>query len=216
MNLRLLVVDDQELVREGLSLILTAAEGLEVVGQAGDGVEAVAMAESLSPDVVLMDIRMPRMDGVAALRRILARRPEARVVMLTTFGSDEHVIAALRAGACGYLLKDTPRAALAAAVRAAAAGELLIDRDVARRLVERTAGEPPPPGLAAAARQLTPREWDVLELVAEGGTNSEIAERLVVSEATVKTHVARLLHKLQARDRVQLVVMVHRHRMARR
>lgn len=216
MNLRLLVVDDQELVREGLSLILSAAEGMEVVGQARDGVEAVSLYGSLEPDVVLMDIRMPRMDGVTAMQRILAQHPEARVVMLTTYGSDEFVISALRSGASGYLLKDTPRAALADAVRAAATGELLIDREVARLLVNRTAGESAPPGVAAAARQLTGREWDVLELVAEGDSNAEIAERLILSEATVKTHVSRLLQKLQVRDRLQLVILVHRHRLSRR
>lgn len=204
--IRVVVADDQDLVRDGLVLILGTQPDLEVVGEASDGVEAVAVVRSTRPDVVLMDLRMPHVDGIAATAQVLALAPETRVLVLTTFGVDEDVLSALRAGAVGYLLKDTPRAALLAAVRAVAAGEVLLDRDVLQALVTGA--------VAAAVREprlerLTPRETEVLRAVARGLSNAEIARELFLGESTVKTHVGKLLDKLGARDRVQLVVLAH-------
>lgn len=215
MTVRVVVADDQALVRDGLAMVLAADGDIDVVGEACDGVEAIELARSLEPDIVLMDVRMPRLDGVAALRRIISERPAARILVLTTYDIDEYVIEALRAGASGYLLKDTPRAALTAAVHAAVAGDLLLDPAVALRLVGSSQRAGSPAELQRAVARLTVREWDVLEAVADGLSNSEIAERLVIAEPTVKTHVARLLDKLSARDRVQLVVMVHRFELSR-
>jgi len=215
MTVRVVVADDQALVRDGLAMVLAADGDIDVVGEACDGVEAIELARSLEPDIVLMDVRMPRLDGVAALRRIISERPATRILVLTTYDIDEYVIEALRAGASGYLLKDTPRAALTAAVHAAVAGDLLLDPAVALRLVGSSQRAESPAELQHAVARLTAREWDVLEAVADGLSNSEIAERLVIAEPTVKTHVARLLDKLSARDRVQLVVMVHRFELSR-
>jgi DNA-binding NarL/FixJ family response regulator len=208
--LRVLVADDQELVRAGFRLILEAA-GLIVVGEAADGAEAVALAAAEHPDVVLMDIRMPVMDGLEATRRLTAPGPGApKVVILTTFDLDDYVYEALRAGASGFLLKDAPRADLIAAVRVAAAGDALLAPSVTRRLIEAFAARPattsPAPSRLAS---LTPREQDILLLLARGRSNAEIAAALVVSEATVKTHVAHLLAKLGLRDRVQAVILAY-------
>jgi DNA-binding NarL/FixJ family response regulator len=208
--LRVLVADDQELVRAGFRLILEAA-GLVVVGEAAHGAEALALAAAEHPDVVLMDIRMPVMDGLEATRRLTAPGPGApKVVILTTFDLDDYVYEALRSGASGFLLKDAPRADLIAAVRVAAAGDALLAPSVTRRLIEAFAARPaatsPAPSRLAS---LTPRERDILLLLARGRSNAEIARALVVSEATVKTHVAHLLAKLGLRDRVQAVILAY-------
>jgi DNA-binding NarL/FixJ family response regulator len=209
--IRVLVVDDQELVRSGFCVILDAVDGVEVVGEAGNGEAAVAAVTAHRPDVVLMDIRMPGMDGLEATRLITRQSPAApKVVMLTTFDLDDYVYEALRAGASGFLLKDSPRHDLIAAVRAAAAGDALLAPSVTRRLIEVFARRPPetspsPSRLAS----LTTREQDVLLLLARGRSNSEIAAALFVSEATVKTHVGNLLAKLGLRDRVQAVILAY-------
>jgi DNA-binding NarL/FixJ family response regulator len=213
--LRVLVADDQELVRAGFRLILEVA-GFAVVGEAADGAEALALAAAERPDVVLVDIRMPVMDGLAATRRLTAPGPGdqnrwvPKVVILTTFDLDDYVYEALRSGASGFLLKDAPRADLIAAVRVVAAGDALLAPSVTRRLIEAFARRPesvsPAPSKLAS---LTPRERDILLLVARGQSNIEIARALVVSEATVKTHVAHLLAKLGLRDRVQLVILAY-------
>jgi DNA-binding NarL/FixJ family response regulator len=205
-----LVADDQELVRAGFCVILEAA-GFTVVGEAADGAAAVALAASERPDVVLMDVRMPVMDGLEATRRIAASGADApKVVILTTFDLDDYVYEALRAGASGFLLKDAPRADLVAAIRVAAAGDALLAPSVTRRLIEAFAARPaavaPSPSRLAS---LTPRERDILMLVARGRSNTEIASDLVVSEATVKTHVGHLLAKLGLRDRVQAVIVAY-------
>jgi len=209
-SIRVLVADDQELVRAGFCVILGASDGIDVVGEAADGEAAVTLVASLAPDVVLMDIRMPRMDGLAATRLITAGQPAPKVVMLTTFDLDDYVYEALRAGASGFLLKDSPRGDLVAAVRAAAAGDALLAPSVTRRLIEAFARRPPeatpsPSQLAS----VTARERDVLLLLARGRSNAEIARALFVSEATVKTHVASLLAKLGLRDRVQAVILAY-------
>ena len=208
--LRVLVADDQELVRAGFCVILEAA-GFTVAGEAADGAAAVALAASERPDVVLMDVRMPVMDGLEATRRIAASGADApKVVILTTFDLDDYVYEALRAGASGFLLKDAPRADLVAAIRVAAAGDALLAPSVTRRLIEAFAARPaavaPSPSRLAS---LTPRERDILMLVARGRSNTEIASDLVVSEATVKTHVGHLLAKLGLRDRVQAVILAY-------
>jgi DNA-binding NarL/FixJ family response regulator len=205
---RVLLVDDEELVRTGLRMILDAEPDLTVVGDAGDGVEALARLRELAPDVVLMDIRMPRMDGLEATRRMVTRS-DAKVVVLTTFDLDEHVYAALAAGASGFLLKDAPASQLVHAIRVAAAGDALLAPSVTRRLIARFA-ETRSLARPELPADLTPRETEVLALLAEGLSNTEIAERLVVGDATVKTHVARVLAKLGVRDRVQAVVLAYR------
>ena len=212
MTIRVLVADDQTLVRAGFRVLVDSAPDLEVVGEAGDGVEAVELARRELPDVVLMDIRMPRMDGLEATRRIVAldRAEGIRVLVLTTFDLDEYVYEALRAGASGFLLKDTPPADLLAAIRVVAAGDALLAPGVTRRLIAEFARRPDPTQVAPAALDaLTDREREVLALVAHGLSNSEIAERLVVSSATSKTYVSRLLAKLGARDRAQLVAIAY-------
>jgi DNA-binding NarL/FixJ family response regulator len=210
--IRVLVVDDQELVRSGFCVILEAAGGIEVVGEAGNGVQAVAAAAAHAPDVVLMDVRMPEMDGLEATRQITGgdRSAGPRVVMLTTFDLDDYVYEALRAGASGFLLKDAPRHDLIAAVRRVAAGDALLAPSVTMRLIEAFARRPPEttPSPARLA-SLTARERDILLLLARGRTNAEIAAGLVVSEATVKTHVGHLLAKLGLRDRVQAVILAY-------
>jgi DNA-binding NarL/FixJ family response regulator len=207
--IRILLVDDQRLVRSGFRMILGSDPGLEVVGEAGDGVEAVAEARRLDPDVVLMDVRMPGVDGIEATRRI-ATTPEApRVLVLTTFDLDEYVFAALRAGASGFLLKDAPEAQLLAAIRVVADGGSLFAPSFTRRLIERFAslGEPSAP--PDAVETLTAREVEVLRLLARGRSNAEIAAELVLSEHTVKTHVAHVLAKLDLRDRIQAVILAY-------
>ena len=210
--IRVLVADDQTLVRAGFRVLVDSAPDLEVVGEAADGLDAVEAARRLRPDVVLMDIRMPRMDGLEATRRIVAldQAGAVRVLVLTTFDLDEYVYQALRAGASGFLLKDTPPADLLAAIRVVAAGDALLAPSVTRRLIAEFARRPDPTRAAPAELQaLTDREREVLALVAQGLSNAEIAERLVVSPATSKTYVSRLLAKLGARDRAQLVAIAY-------
>ena len=210
--IRVLVADDQTLVRAGFRVLVESAPDLEVVGEAGDGVEAVELARRELPDVVLMDIRMPRLDGLEATRRIVAldRAEGVRVLVLTTFDLDEYVYQALRAGASGFLLKDTPPADLLAAIRVVAAGDALLAPSVTRRLIAEFARRPEPSAVTPAAlAALTDREREVLALVARGLSNAEIAELLVVSGATAKTHVSRVLAKLGARDRAQLVMLAY-------
>jgi DNA-binding NarL/FixJ family response regulator len=211
-TVRVVVADDQDLVRTGLAMILDAQPDLDVVGVAADGRQAVAVAGRTAPDVVLMDVRMPVLDGVAATREILAARPATHVLVLTTFDLDEYVLGALRAGASGFLLKDAPRASLLAAVRAVATGDVLLSPDVTRRLVTThlTGRVERSTEASRALARLTPRELEVLRLVAAGRSNAELAGELYLAETTVKTHVGRLLDKLGARDRVQLVVLAHR------
>jgi DNA-binding NarL/FixJ family response regulator len=209
MTVRVLIADDQDLVRAGFAMIIGSRADLEVVAEAGDGVEAVALARSTQPDVILMDVRMPRMDGIEATRRLVGGGHPAKIIMLTTFDLDEPVFAALRAGASGFLLKDIRPDELAAAVRVVAGGEALLAPTVTRRLLDRFAGElpggTPPPALDA----LSDREIEVLTLVARAMSNDEIAERLTLSRATVKTHLSAILFKLGLRDRVQAAVLAY-------
>ena len=202
------IADDQALVRDGLQMILDAQEDITVVGVAADGVEALALARQHAPDVILMDIRMPRIDGLDATRRILARpEPPSRILILTTFGEDQYVYEAMRAGASGFLLKDAERRHLIHAVRTVAAGDELLDPAITRRLIAELASRPAQvDGHPADLAELSARELEVMRLIARGLTNAEIAAELVVSEATVKSHVANLLRKLGARDRVQIVI----------
>jgi DNA-binding NarL/FixJ family response regulator len=211
-SVRVLIADDQELVRTGFRMILEAEEDIEVVGEATNGLEAVALSRELSPDVLLMDIRMPELDGIAAAREVLADggggAAPPRVLMLTTFDLDEYVYDALRSGASGFLLKDLPAAQLVAGVRTVGAGDALLAPAITRRLIEEfvsTAPDARPPGLD----DVTPRELEVFRLVARGLSNAEIAQELIIAETTVKTHVARLLMKLGLRDRVQAVVLAY-------
>jgi DNA-binding NarL/FixJ family response regulator len=210
-SLGVLIVDDQALVRAGFRMILEAEEDIEVVGEASDGREAVEEARRLRPDVVLMDVRMPDVDGIEATRRLLSDPADTKVVMLTTFDMDEYVYDALRAGASGFLLKDVPPEQLVAGIRAVASGEALLAPSVTRRVIEEFVRRPPasvrtlPPKLG----ELTARELEVLKLIARGLSNAEIATELFVSETTVKTHVARVLMKLDLRDRVQGVVLAY-------
>jgi DNA-binding NarL/FixJ family response regulator len=212
MTIRLLLVDDQELVRTGFRLFLETQSDLEVVGEAGNGAEAVELARQLRPDVVLMDIRMPEMDGVDATARLTAApiEPAPRVLVLTTFDLDEYVFGALRAGAAGFLLKDAPRERLLEAIRVVNQGDALLSPSITRRLIEDFAArtdplEPP----SVILERLTPREREILVLVARGLSNGEIAARLVITDATVKSHVGSVLMKLDLRDRVQAVVFAY-------
>jgi DNA-binding NarL/FixJ family response regulator len=206
--IRVLLADDQRLVRAGFRMILASEPDIEVVGEAGEGGEAVSLARELGADVVLMDVRMPGVDGIEATRRLLARSPAPRVIVLTTFDIDEYVFGALRAGASAFLLKDAPEQQLLAAIRVVADGGSLFAPSVTRRLIERFV--PPPSGpIPDVLAELTPRETEVLRLVARGLSNAEIAEALVVTEHTTKTHVARLLQKLGLRNRVQAVVLAY-------
>jgi len=220
MNTRCLIADDQGMVREGFAAVLAAQPDLAVVGQAADGAEAVSLALQLRPDVVLMDVRMPLMDGLEATRQILRTAARAgsagavgrpRVLMLTTFDLDDYVYAALRAGASGFLLKDAPAAELVHAVRVVAAGDALLAPSVTRRLIEDFAGRRWPSSRSSAATLsgLTPREMQVLELIARGLSNAEISATLVIAEQTTKTHIGRILAKLDLRDRAQAVVLAY-------
>jgi DNA-binding NarL/FixJ family response regulator len=206
-KLRILIADDQPLMRAGFKAVLEATGQMEVVAEAGDGLEAIAAARSTKPDVVLMDIRMPNLDGIEAIRQL----PRYRVLVLTTFGLDEYIVEALRAGASGFITKDVPADELVHAVRVVAAGDALLTPSVTRQLLDRVARRLPaavghgPEALA----ELTDRERDVLELLARGMSNAEIAEALVVGDATVKTHVSNVLMKLGLRDRVQAVVLAY-------
>jgi DNA-binding NarL/FixJ family response regulator len=208
--IRVLIADDQALVRGGFRMILEAQKDMEVVGEAGDGRDALTQARELRPDVVLMDIRMPELDGVEATRRLLSDQDGIRVLILTTFDLDEYVYEAMKAGASGFLLKDVRPEGLAEAVRVVAAGEALLAPTITRRLIEGFVRRAPPgSGVPAELTDLTERELDVLKLVARGLSNAEIASSLVVSEATVKTHVTHILTKLRLRDRVQAVVLAY-------
>jgi DNA-binding NarL/FixJ family response regulator len=206
-KLRVLIADDQPLMRAGFRAVLEATGEMEVVAEAGDGLEAVTAAKATRPDVILMDVRMPNLDGIEAIRRL----PTQRVLVLTTFGLDEYIVEALRAGASGFITKDVPAEELVRAVRLVAAGEALLTPAVTRQLLNRVARRLPAPvghGPQELA-QLTEREREVLELLAQGKSNAEIAEALVVGEATVKTHVSNVLMKLDLRDRVQAVVLAY-------
>ena len=208
---RVLVADDQALVRVGLRKILEAEPDLEVVGEAADGRDAAFETKRLRPEVVLMDIRMPVLDGIEATRRIAAASPATRVVILTTFGLDTYVFEALQAGASGFMLKDAPPEEIVAAVRIVASGEALLAPAITRSVIEEFVRreQPPAPSAPAAVQELTPREREVLDLLAAGLSNPEICGRLVISEATTKTHVARILQKLGLRDRVQAVIYAY-------
>jgi DNA-binding NarL/FixJ family response regulator len=212
--IRVLLADDQELLRSGFRMVLAAQEGIEVVGEAGDGDQAVVLTGRLDPDVILMDVRMPGVDGIEATRRLVAAGARARVLILTTFDLDEYAFSALRAGASGFVLKDVPPDQLTAAIRAVAAGDAVVAPRVTRRLLDQFAhslpdhADGPPPG-DPRLEELTAREREVLLELATGRTNAEIAERLVLSEATVKTHVGRILAKLDLRDRVQAVILAY-------
>jgi DNA-binding NarL/FixJ family response regulator len=207
--IRILIVDDQELVRTGFRVVLDAEPDLEVVGEAADGREAASAVAATNPDVVLMDIRMPNLDGIEATRMLAAGDGSPRVLILTTFDLDDYVYEALRAGASGFLLKDARSAELCQAVRVVAAGDSLLSPAITRRLIESYTRRPPPSANPAALAELTPRELEVLRLVARGLSNADIARELVVGDATVKTHVARIFSKLDLHDRAQAVVLAY-------
>jgi len=207
--IRVLIADDQELVRTGFRVILEAEGDIEVVAEAQDGHEAIRQSALARPEVVLMDIRMPELDGLAATEEILRQQDPPTIVVLTTFDQNEYIYRALHAGAAGFLLKDAPSSRLIAAVRAAATGDSLIEPSITRRLVERFAEPVAVPGVPPRLAQLTERELDVLRALARGLSNAEIAAEMVVAETTVKTHVARILTKLGVRDRVQAVVAAY-------
>jgi DNA-binding NarL/FixJ family response regulator len=208
--IRVLIVDDDELMRAGLRGVLSSDPAIAVAGEAGDGRDALHRARLLEPDVVLMDVRMPGLDGIAATERVLAEVPGARVVILTTFEQDDYIFGALRAGASGFLLKRTRPEELIAAIHTIAAGDSLLSPSVTSRVIERMARQPAPDAARdARLGELTPRELEVLELVARGLSNGEIAAALVIEESTVKTHVKRVLMKLGARDRVQAVIYAY-------
>jgi DNA-binding NarL/FixJ family response regulator len=208
--IRVLVADDQSVVRSGLRMILDAQDDIEVIGEASDGQEAMDLVASLAPDIVLMDIQMPVVDGIEATE-LMTRVPDhPKVLVLTTYGLDENVYAALKAGAAGFLVKTDSPEELVRAIRVVASGDALLGPSTTRRLIERfLEGSPPNPPVPPALDRLTPRELEVLKLIAGGLSNAEIAERLYVSEGTVKTHVARILAKLECRDRVQAVVFAY-------
>ncbi|HEX6150482.1 response regulator transcription factor [Nocardioides sp.] len=208
MTIRVLVVDDQSMVRAGFRLLLADEADIEVVAEAGNGLEAVTYAARFHPDVILMDIRMPELDGLEATRRILSTDTTARVLILTTFDLDDYVFEALRAGASGFVLKDDPPEQLLAAVRTVAAGEALLSPAVTKRVIRHFASvhrQPPPPGVS----ELTARELEVFSLITRGLSNAEIGQQLFISDTTVKTHVTRLLQKLGLRDRAQAIVLAY-------
>ena len=208
MSIRVLVADDQSLVRGGFRMLLAGEQDMEIVAEASNGLEAVEKAARFHPTVVLMDIRMPELDGLEATRRILAADGEARILILTTFDLDEYVYEALRSGASGFVLKDDPPEQLIGAIRTVAAGDALLSPAVTKRVIERFTrlSRPTPP---SGLEELTARELDVLRLIAQGLSNGEIGDRLYISETTVKTHVTHVLQKLDLRDRVQAVVLAH-------
>ncbi len=215
MSVRVLIADDQQLIRDGFRMILAAEPDIEIVGEAANGTEAVSMTRELRPDVVLMDIRMPELDGIQATRGILAQshEPKPSVLILTTFDLDEYVYDALRAGASGFLLKDVPARQLSAAIRTVGEGDALLSPSITRRLIEEFAASRAPVDTAPGLDELTPRELEVFRLLATGKTNAEIATELIVGETTVKTHVTRILMKLGVRDRVQAVVLAYETRL---
>ena len=205
--IRILLVDDQQLIRAGLRMLCDAGSGMEVVGEAGDGRAAVEMAARLVPDVIVMDLRMPGVDGITATSRIVSARPAARVLVLTTFGDDDHLYPALQAGACGFLLKDAPPEELLSGIRQVAAGESPFSQDVLRRLVRRAVDARPEP--RGRVDGLTGREREVLALVAEGLSNTEIADRMHIGVTTVKTHITALMAKTGSPNRVRLALLAH-------
>lgn len=219
--IRILLVDDQQLIRLGFGLVLGAEDDLEVVGEASNGAEAITLAASLRPDVILMDVRMPGLDGIEATRRIVEAQPSSRIIILTTFDLDEYAFGALRAGASGFLLKDALPNELTAAIRAVHAGDAAVSTRVTKRMLELFATALPAseveaaPGTADELAELTPREHDILVAMAEGLSNAEIAAHFVLSESTVKTHVGRVLMKLHLRDRVQAVIFAYKHGLVR-
>jgi DNA-binding NarL/FixJ family response regulator len=209
--IKVLIADDEALVRGGFRMILSQHDDIEIVGEAENGSEAIALATELRPTVILMDIRMPGLDGFEAIRHLLGpARSDARILVVTTFGHEEYLYAALRAGASGFILKTTPPDELVRAVRTVAADEALLAPEITRRLIEDYVSRPGPAGAAAPAlEELTERELEVLELIGRGKSNSEIAESLILGEATVKTHVGRIFSKLEVRDRSQAVVVAY-------
>jgi DNA-binding NarL/FixJ family response regulator len=217
--IRILLVDDQELMRVGFSMVLGAQPDIEIVGEAANGEEAIAKTAELRPDVVLMDVRMPGMDGIAATAQIVQNYPDTKVIVLTTYDLDDYAFAGLRAGASGFLVKDVPPEQLVAAIRAVASGDAAVSPRITKRMLELFGDELPKAPTsddksateAPGASQLTPREHDVLRLIADGLTNAEIAEELVISETTVKTHVGNIFAKLNLRDRVQAVIYAYDH-----
>jgi len=209
MTIRVILADDERLVRSGLRMIIEAEPDLSIVAEAADGSEAIDAARRVPADVVLMDVRMPNMDGLTATRRIVETAPRPRVIVLTTFDLDEYVFEALRAGASGYLLKDAPERELIAAIHVASDGGSILAAPLTRRLIERFAAIPDPAVLRPELDRLTPRETEVLQLIARGLSNAEIAAELVVTEHTAKTHVAHILDKLGLRDRVQAVILAY-------
>jgi DNA-binding NarL/FixJ family response regulator len=208
-SVTVLIVDDEALIRAGLRTLLDSAPDLAVVGEAASGAQAIKQARALHPDLILMDIRMPVMDGLEATTMLTAENSDSRILIVTTFGDDEYVFAALRAGASGFVLKDTPPERLLDAVRIVAAGDALLSPEITGRLIAEFTRRPAGPPPSAALEDLTPREREVLEHVAAGRSNTDIAEVMFVSVATVKTHVSRLLTKLDVRDRTQLVVLAY-------
>ena len=208
-RVRVLLVDDDDLMRAGLKSVLSSDETIEVVGEAGDGRAALDEIRKLRPDLVLMDIRMPELDGISATREVLAVEPSVKVVVLTTFEEDDYIFEALSAGASGFLLKRTKPEELIAAIHTVAAGDSLLSPSVTRRVIDRMATQPPAALSGARLEALTPREREVLELVGRGLSNREIAESLFIEESTVKTHVKRILMKLGLRDRVQAVILTY-------
>jgi DNA-binding NarL/FixJ family response regulator len=207
--IRVLLADDEAMVREGIRLIVESEDDIEVVGEADDGAQAVERTLQLHPDVVLMDIRMPSVDGLEATRRLATANVQARVIVLTTFDNDEYVYDALRSGATGFMLKSAPRDQLIAAVRVAARGEELLAPSITRRLIEEFVRKPAPGGRPPSLNELTDREVDVLRLIGRGRSNEEIGQELFISYATVKTHIGRIFSKLDLRDRAQAVVIAY-------
>ncbi|HEU4948919.1 MAG TPA: response regulator transcription factor [Kribbella sp.] len=215
-RLRVLIVDDDDLMRAGLRAVLSTDDTIEVVAEAADGRGAIELGRRLDPDVILMDVRMPNLDGIAATRQLTASAPQARILILTTFEDEDYLFGALTAGASGFLLKRTRPEQLIAAIHTVAGGESLLSPSVTRKVIDRMIQQPQQdPGTVRRLRELTPRERDVLELVARGLSNAEIAEELVVEESTVKTHMKRILGKLDVRDRVQAVILAYEAGLAR-